>query len=185
MPYNNAPIAPTQEITGTVSLPLTRVKKIIHADDDIANCSNNAAFAIAVATEQFLQYLVEQTHHVVKAERKPRRNIQYRDVANAVARHDNLEFLTDVVPRTVTVKAHKERVAQDRIRKLDETREKLTPTTGANGTHLAAHGDGAGSAAAPANGVEQEVPDHAGPEVMDIDNVAGVDTAALNGNGHG
>ncbi|KAK8219395.1 hypothetical protein M8818_001130 [Zalaria obscura] len=113
MPYNNTPIAPSAEITGTVSLPLARVKKIIHADEDISNCSNNAAFVITVAAEMFLQYLVEQTHNVVKSERKPRRNIQYKDVANAVARIDNLEFLTDVVPRTVTYKAHKEKKAKE------------------------------------------------------------------------
>jgi len=102
------------------------VKKIIHADDDIANCSNNAAFAITAATELFLQYLVEQTQNVVKAEKKPRRNIQYKDVgqyllpsfftsplvsdillASAVARVDNLEFLADVVPKTVSYKEHK------------------------------------------------------------------------------
>ncbi|KAI4727602.1 histone-fold-containing protein [Aureobasidium sp. EXF-10728] len=107
MPYNNTPITPSTEITGTVSLPLARVKKIIHADDDIANCSNNAAFAITAATELFLQYLVEQTQNVVKAEKKPRRNIQYKDVASAVARVDNLEFLADVVPKTVSYKEHK------------------------------------------------------------------------------
>ncbi|CAD0098692.1 unnamed protein product [Aureobasidium mustum] len=104
MPYNNTPITPSTEITGTVSLPLARVKKIIHADDDINNCSNNAAFAITAATELFLQYLVEQTQNVVKAEKKPRRNIQYKDV---VARVDNLEFLADVVPKTVNYKEHK------------------------------------------------------------------------------
>ncbi|KAI4721568.1 histone-fold-containing protein [Aureobasidium sp. EXF-10727] len=125
MPYNNTPITPSTEITGTVSLPresgmicplltqlltrytVARVKKIIHADDDIANCSNNAAFAITAATELFLQYLVEQTQNVVKAEKKPRRNIQYKDVASAVARVDNLEFLADVVPKTVSYKEHK------------------------------------------------------------------------------
>lgn len=61
-------------------MTVARVKKIIHADEDISNCSNNAAFCITVATELFLQYLVEQTANVVKAERKPRRNIQYKDV---------------------------------------------------------------------------------------------------------
>ncbi|KAI5242934.1 histone-fold-containing protein [Aureobasidium subglaciale] len=109
MPYNNTPITPSSDITGTVSLPLARVKKIIHADDDIANCSNNAAFTITAATELFLQYLVEQTQNVVKAEKKPRRNIQYKDVASAVARVDNLEFLSDVVPKTVSYKEHKAR----------------------------------------------------------------------------
>jgi DNA polymerase epsilon subunit 4 len=103
MPYNNTPIAPSKEITGTVSLPRTscsillyklatpsnkfavaRVKKIISQDDDINSCSNNAAFVITVATEMFLQHLVEQAHNVVKSERKPRRNIQYRDVGEYI-----------------------------------------------------------------------------------------------------
>jgi DNA polymerase epsilon subunit 4 len=103
MPYNNTPIAPSKDITGTVSLPRTscslsllkpatpsntiavaRVKKIISQDDDINSCSNNAAFVITVATEMFLQHLVEQSHNVVKSERKPRRNIQYRDVGEYI-----------------------------------------------------------------------------------------------------
>jgi hypothetical protein len=32
----------------------------------------------------FLQHLVEQSHNVVKSERKPRRNIQYRDVGEYI-----------------------------------------------------------------------------------------------------
>ncbi|KAK5165263.1 uncharacterized protein LTR77_009361 [Saxophila tyrrhenica] len=114
MPYNNTPIQPSKEVTGTVALPLARVKKIIATDDDISNCSNNAAFMITVAAEMFLQHLVEQSHNVVKSEKKPRRNIQYRDIANAVARVENLEFLTDVVPKTTTFRQHKanERRAQ-------------------------------------------------------------------------
>lgn len=105
MPYNNTPIVPSDKATGTVNLPrmlhalssvlhtshfkdsklildisVARVKKIIAADDDIGNCSNNAAFVITVATELFLHHLVEQSYNIVKSERKPRRNIQYRDV---------------------------------------------------------------------------------------------------------
>lgn len=49
---------------------------------------------------------------MVKAERKPRRNIQYRDVATAVAKTDNLEFLTDVVPKTTTFKEYKKKLAE-------------------------------------------------------------------------
>ena len=33
---------------------VTRIKKIIRLDDDIAQCSNNAAFVISVATVGFL-----------------------------------------------------------------------------------------------------------------------------------
>ncbi|KAH9874802.1 hypothetical protein IAQ61_003992, partial [Plenodomus lingam] len=102
MPYNNTPIAPAKEITGHVSLPLARVQKIITADPAHLTVSKNASFAIALATEMFIQHLATTTHNVVKAERKPRRNIQYRDVSSAVSKTDNLEFLVDVVPKTTT-----------------------------------------------------------------------------------
>ncbi|KAI9667940.1 MAG: hypothetical protein M1821_000760 [Bathelium mastoideum] len=109
MPYNNNPIPKPTEYHGSANLPLARVKKIINADDSIHSCSNNAAFVITVAAEMFMHYLTERTYDVVKSERKPRRNIQYKDVANAVARFDNLEFLSDVVPRTVTYKEYKQK----------------------------------------------------------------------------
>jgi len=112
MPYNTTAIPPRKEITGQAQLPLARVKKIIGLDSDIAMCSNNASFVITLATEMFIQYLAEQGHNVVKSERKPRKNIQYKDLANAVARLDNLEFLSDIVPRTVTYKQVKERKAR-------------------------------------------------------------------------
>lgn len=79
----------------------------------------------------FIRYLAEQALKVNKAEKKPRRNIQYKDLgmkrfspkrvfyllishieANAVARIDNLEFLSDVIPRTTTFKEYKERKAR-------------------------------------------------------------------------
>ncbi|KAI6907440.1 hypothetical protein KC318_g218 [Hortaea werneckii] len=131
MPYNNTPIAPSKDVTGTVSLPLARVKKIIATDPDVSACSNNAAFVITVATEMFLQHLVEQSYNIVKSERKPRRNIQYRDVANAVARVENLEFLADVVPKTMTMKQFKQKQAKE-----DAGR----PASGTNGT--SANGQG-------------------------------------------
>jgi DNA polymerase epsilon subunit 4 len=81
---------------------VARVQKIIQADPERLTTSKNAAFAIALATEMFIQHLATRTHEVVKSERKPRRNIQYRDVGTAVAKTDNLEFLVDVVPRTDT-----------------------------------------------------------------------------------
>ncbi|GAB7346790.1 hypothetical protein MBLNU459_g1890t1 [Dothideomycetes sp. NU459] len=165
MPYNNTPIAPSKEITGTVSLPLARVKKIIHADEDIANCSNNAAFAITVATELFLQYLVEQTANVVKSERKPRRNIQYRDVASAVARIDNLEFLTDVVPKTTTYKEHKAKKAKEDAARVNG---QTTLTNGTNGIAVPA-----AVAAPPADLPPADEP-------MDIDHVQPRAEALLN-----
>lgn len=53
---------------------------------------------------------------MAKAERKPRRNVQYKDVAAAVSHHDNLEFLEDVVPKTSSYKAIKAQAAAARAR---------------------------------------------------------------------
>lgn len=79
----------------------------------------------------FVRYLAEQAHNVVKSERKPRRNIQYKDLgtflqpsnsfdiadirykANAVSRIDNLEFLSDVIPRTQTYGQYMEKKNRD------------------------------------------------------------------------
>ncbi|KAL8759767.1 MAG: hypothetical protein Q9184_003522 [Pyrenodesmia sp. 2 TL-2023] len=112
MPYNNAAIPPTDEVTGSASLPLARVKRILALDEDIHQCSNNGAFVITVATELFIRYLAEQAMNVVKSERKPRRNIQYKDLAGAVSRIENLEFLADVIPKTTTVREYREKKAK-------------------------------------------------------------------------
>ncbi|KFA63075.1 hypothetical protein S40285_08432 [Stachybotrys chlorohalonatus IBT 40285] len=104
MPYNTTAIPPRKEPTGQTQLPLSRVKKIIAQDPDVVVCSNNAAFVITLATELFIQHLADESHTQAKLERKPRRNIQYKDVANAVSRHEYLEFLEDIVPHTVPYK---------------------------------------------------------------------------------
>ncbi|KAJ3531014.1 hypothetical protein NM208_g9067 [Fusarium decemcellulare] len=80
MPYNTTAIPPRKEPTGQTQLPLSRVKKIIAQDSDIGICSNNAAFVITLAAEMFVQHLAEESHTQAKLDRKPRRNIQYKDV---------------------------------------------------------------------------------------------------------
>ncbi|KAB8078824.1 histone-fold-containing protein [Aspergillus leporis] len=111
--------ASSHEITGQSALPISRIKKIIQLDDDIVQCSSNATFVIAMATEMFIQYLTEQGHNVVKSERKPRKLIQYKDLATAVSRIDNLEFLSDVIPKTTTYKQFKEKRAKEASREIE------------------------------------------------------------------
>ncbi|KAF2182418.1 histone-fold-containing protein [Zopfia rhizophila CBS 207.26] len=183
MPYNNTPIAPSQEVSGQVSLPLARVQKIIAADPDRTHVSKNASFAIALATEMFIQHLATTTHNVVKAERKPRRNIQYRDVSAAVSKTDNLEFLVDVVPKTVTYKEFKKK------REAEGKSVGKGPETGVNGqngqTTIAGpsgfnsnltNGNGVAKGDAEQNGRIEERPevievksDDEGPEAMEVD----------------
>ncbi|KAI0459523.1 histone-fold-containing protein, partial [Xylaria acuta] len=114
MPYNTTAIPPRKEVTGQAQLPLSRVKKIIAQDQDITICSNNAAFVITLATEMFIQHLASEGLNMAKLERKPRRNIQYKDLANAVSHHDNLQFLEDIVPKTVPYKQIKAHAAATR-----------------------------------------------------------------------
>ncbi|KAH7031291.1 histone-fold-containing protein [Microdochium trichocladiopsis] len=116
MPYNTTAIPPRQEVTGQAQLPLSRVKKIIAQDQDINMCSNNAAFVITLATEMFVQYLAEEGLNMAKLDRKPRKNIQYKDIANAVSHKDNLEFLSDMVPKTVPYKQIKSQAAATRAK---------------------------------------------------------------------
>ncbi|CAD6499116.1 BgTH12-04768 [Blumeria graminis f. sp. triticale] len=111
MPANHASIPPSEGPTGTTQLPFSRVKRIIAADSEIQIMSNVGAFVITLATEMFIQHLAEQAHLVVKSERKPRRTIQYKDLATAVSNHDNLEFLVDIVPKTVPYKQIKAKKA--------------------------------------------------------------------------
>ncbi|KAI9886133.1 MAG: hypothetical protein M1823_002093 [Watsoniomyces obsoletus] len=111
MPYNTAAIPPPEKPTGESRVPQTRIKKIIQQDEDIQLCSKGAVFALAIASEMFVRYLTQQAQNVVKSERRPRRNLQYRDMAAAVARIDNLEFLSDVIPRTTTFRDYKKKKA--------------------------------------------------------------------------
>ncbi|KAJ3952888.1 hypothetical protein N0V92_010651 [Colletotrichum tropicale] len=159
MPYNTNAIPPRKEVTGQPALPLARVKKIIATDPDIGICSNNAAFVITLATEMFIQYLANEGQNMAKMDRKPRRNVQYKDlgkllvflspfltekdetktaapVANAVNHHDNLEFLEDVIPKTIPYKKIKDQAAISRAnpRKADSEPKKRQSTNGVNGT---------------------------------------------------
>ncbi|POS77373.1 hypothetical protein DHEL01_v204225 [Diaporthe helianthi] len=147
MPYNTTPIRPRKEVTGTVQLPLSRVKKIIAVDPDINICSNNAAFAITLATEIFIQYLAEQGHNMAKLDRKPRRNVQYKDLSAAVNAKDNLQFLGDTIPKTQPYKDIKHKAA--------ETRAKLQGAKPA-GADPPADDDAPAAAAGQPNGKKQK-----------------------------
>lgn len=91
---------------------------------------------------------------MLKLERKPRRQVAYKDVATTVAKHDNLEFLTDVVPRTVTYKVFKGRKVAAKARdggvggstlavrgKGQTTLAQMSAGGSRNGTEKAPNGD--------------------------------------------
>lgn len=59
--------------------------------------------------------MTEQAYNVAKSESKPRKNIQYKDIAAAVSKLDNLDFLSDTVPRTMTYKQVKEKEKKAKV----------------------------------------------------------------------
>ncbi|TQS39054.1 hypothetical protein Golomagni_00426 [Golovinomyces magnicellulatus] len=132
MPYNTSAILPSEEPTGTTQLPFSRVKKIIATDQDIQIMSNAGAFVITSATEMFIQHLAQEAHKVVKSERKPRRNIQYRDLATAISNHENLEFLVDIVPNTMTFKQVKEKKTLSSAARSQTQKPKISDSIVAN-----------------------------------------------------
>ncbi|EPE02525.1 histone-like transcription factor and archaeal histone [Ophiostoma piceae UAMH 11346] len=144
MPNDSAANPPQRAATGQTQLPLSRVRKIIALDPDVNVCSSNAAFVITLATEHFLQHLATEGHNMVKLDRKPRKNLQYRDLASAVSRIDRLEFLEDTIPNTVTFGKIKGDAAKVRKAFTGETVAGLFGNAAANGSAGgAAHGSDA------------------------------------------
>lgn len=92
----------------SMSLPISKIKKILKMDPDYVSASQGAVFATGAATELFVQYLVEQASMNAKSEK--RKKIQYKDLSAAVSSHELLHFLGDTIPKTQTVeKALKEK----------------------------------------------------------------------------
>ncbi|EGO58970.1 hypothetical protein NEUTE1DRAFT_99159 [Neurospora tetrasperma FGSC 2508] len=119
MPYNTTAIPPRKEVTGQTQLP-----------------------------QMFIQHLASEAQNMAKAERKPRRNVQYKDVAAAVSHHDNLEFLEDVVPKTSSYKAIKAQAAAARAR-VKGGSDVVVPPAGTAAAVVLAPGPVMGGLAAP------------------------------------
>lgn len=81
--------------------------------------------------------MTEQAYNVAKSESKPRKNIQYKDIAAAVAKLDNLQFLSDTVPRTMTYKQVKEKDKEKRVNDAAES-QPAGDSTAASGDDAAA-----------------------------------------------
>ncbi|KAI8644854.1 histone-fold-containing protein [Parasitella parasitica] len=107
---------------GTTMLPLARIKRVIKEDKDVALINAEATFCIAYATELFMEYLV--TEAFSRAKKEKRKTVYYKDLASTVKESDQLEFLVDVIPTTMTLK---EAMAKRKENLSDET-ESSSPT---------------------------------------------------------
>lgn len=97
----------TDRTPGTTFLPIARVKRIIKEDKDVSLINAEATFCVAYATELFMEYLANEGF--AKAKKEKRKTVYYKDLASVVNEVDQFEFLEDVIPQTMPLRAALER----------------------------------------------------------------------------
>lgn len=81
----------------TQALPLARIKRIMKLDDDVKMISAEAPMLFSKAAELFIHELTLRAW--VHTEDNKRRTLQRNDIAMAVTKYDQFDFLIDIVPR--------------------------------------------------------------------------------------
>ncbi|XP_066590137.1 polyubiquitin-C [Prorops nasuta] len=81
----------------TQSLPLARIKKIMKLDGDVKMISAEAPMLFSKAAEIFIHELTLRAW--VHTEDSKRRTLQRNDIAVAITKYDQFDFLIDIVPR--------------------------------------------------------------------------------------
>ncbi|KAF9276418.1 hypothetical protein BGZ68_010023 [Mortierella alpina] len=78
-------------------LPLARIKKVMKSDPEVKMISAEAPILFSKACEIFICEITRRAW--LHAEENKRRTLQRSDVANAVSKSDQFDFLIDIVPR--------------------------------------------------------------------------------------
>ncbi|CBY13274.1 unnamed protein product [Oikopleura dioica] len=78
-------------------LPLARIKKIMKIDEDVRMISSEAPLLFAKAAQVFINELTLRAW--IHTEDSKRRTLQRNDIAMAVHKFDQFDFLIDIVPR--------------------------------------------------------------------------------------
>ncbi|XP_049834261.1 nuclear transcription factor Y subunit gamma-like isoform X1 [Schistocerca gregaria] len=81
----------------TQALPLARIKKIMKLDEDVKMISAEAPMLFAKAAEIFIHELTLRAW--IHTEDNKRRTLQRNDIAMAITKYDQFDFLIDIVPR--------------------------------------------------------------------------------------
>ncbi|KAK3806743.1 MAG: CONSTANS interacting protein 2b [Benniella sp.] len=86
-------------------LPLARIKKVMKSDPEVKMISAEAPILFSKACEIFICEITRRAW--LHAEESKRRTLQKSDVASAVSRSDQFDFLIDIVPREESPKSSK------------------------------------------------------------------------------
>lgn len=84
-------------------ITVNRVKGLLRDEPEVKSISTEACFAVAKATELFIETLAGRAADKMKA--VGRSSLEYSDVAAVVAESETLDWLADVVPQTVKAAA--------------------------------------------------------------------------------
>lgn len=87
-------------------LPLARIKKIMKLDEDVKMISAEAPLLFAKAAEIFIHELTLRAW--IHTENNKRRTLQRNDIAMAISKFDQFDFLIDIVPREEVKPVRKE-----------------------------------------------------------------------------
>ncbi|KAF9013416.1 hypothetical protein BDQ17DRAFT_1321260 [Cyathus striatus] len=150
-----------QRTPGQPLLPSARMENIIQADGvtgDLA-LSKEGFFLLSVATEEFIKRMVLAAHEKSATERRPT-SVTYPDMAWAVKRYRELNFLVDTIPQPISL--------HDALL-LREERERGSPEPGpSTEKSLLAEKGTPQPSATPSNGIEKVngiSVSHAGPSI--------------------
>ncbi|KAF9126213.1 hypothetical protein BGX30_000119, partial [Mortierella sp. GBA39] len=95
-------------------LPLARIKKVMKSDPEVKMISAEAPILFSKACEIFICEITRRAW--LHAEENKRRTLQRSDVANAVSRSDQFDFLIDIVPREEPPKpSHKKSLTREDV----------------------------------------------------------------------
>ncbi|XP_030024120.1 nuclear transcription factor Y subunit gamma-like [Manduca sexta] len=81
----------------TQAIPLARIKKIMKLDEEVKMISSEAPVLFAKAVEIFIHELTLRAWR--HTENNKRRTLQRNDIAMAISKSDQFDFLIDIVPR--------------------------------------------------------------------------------------
>jgi chromatin accessibility complex protein 1 len=81
-------------------LPQAKVKTIMKSSPEIELIGSETLYLITKSTELFIEYLAKQAFDSSKG-----KSLTYKNLADYINKYENMAFLKDIVPQTMTAKA--------------------------------------------------------------------------------
>ncbi len=100
--HNNQNGEDEDDLEGMLTLPMSRIKKIVKLDPEHISSTESANYLLGVAAELFVKSFTSQAASIARS--KKRKKIQYADFHDVVSSAESMLFLKDLVPKTVPLR---------------------------------------------------------------------------------